>query len=99
MQVVVLEDDSVLNFTVGIEAKDGFSNVSGGKFVELLEIERGNLTTNLRGDSRASVTDEIFHVKDADLIFSVLLVENELPVVGELELKTSVITSLDLEDI
>lgn len=99
MEIVVGEDNAILHLAILVKPEDGLADMSSRELMEGLEVEGSYLTPNLGSDGGASITNEIFHVEDLDCRLDVICLEEELPVVGELERKPRVVTGFYLEDI
>jgi hypothetical protein len=80
-----LDINIVGNLSLSIQTKDGFSDMSGRKFVELFKVDTCNISSNPRSDSTASIANEIFYVEELDKGFLIFRIKLELPVVRKLK--------------
>jgi len=99
VEVVILENNLVLHFAIFVKPKDSFPDVASREFVEVLKSKGSNFSSNLRGNSGASITHEILHVEDFLDGLWVCRIVDEVPVVRELELQASMIGRFDLENV
>jgi hypothetical protein len=98
-QIIGSEDESVQDL-VAIGSKDGLADDGGRVLVEVIERLLGNGTTDARGNGLASVTDKIGNLEQVGELLSVLAVSQlEVPVVRKLQRETSVISSLNDNDV
>lgn len=66
MEVVVLEDDTILDFAFLIKSEDSLSDMPGTQLMESLKVQGGYLATDLGGNGRAGITNEVLHVENFD---------------------------------
>jgi hypothetical protein len=59
--------------------------MSSTEFMELFKVNACNFTSYFTGNGWASITNEIFYIKDSDWLFMIIFIENKFPVVGKLE--------------
>jgi len=98
-EIVSLEVESVSDLSFVVSSEDSLADEVSGVLVEVIEALRGDGTSDSGGNSLAEITDEIGNGEEEGGMFLVLLVNFEVPVVGELQGETGVVRSLDDDDI
>jgi len=93
-QVVGLERESLSYFTVIVLTKDGSSDEFSRVLVEVIESSLGDTSSNSRSDGLAEITNEVRDGKHGSGLglFVVVSWYIEVPVVGELQAETSVVS-------
>jgi len=95
-QVVLSENESVSGLTLFVTSKHGITDDVGRLLVEVIEGLGGDGTTNARSDGLAGISYKIGNGEDLGRLG---LINFEIPIVGELQGKTSVVGSLYYDDV